>query len=84
MMLPWASLGLLTPLMTFFLVFFLGQCYSRFNEFFCMCYDVEAALQEVTMQALCHVKDGQLRWDMVRYVAAAGVIIYFRVTKLAE
>ena len=33
-MVPWAVLTLLTPLMIFFLVFFLGQCYNRFNIFF--------------------------------------------------
>lgn len=83
-MLPWVTLGLLTPLMTFFLVFFLGQCYSRFNEFFDICIAIEQGVQEIAMQTLVYVKDERARWDANRYATAAGMIIYFRVVKVAD
>ena len=36
------------------------------------------------MQVLVHVKDEKARWDVVRYMTAAGMIIYFRVVKSAD
>jgi len=83
-MLPWSAIGECTGLMTFFLVFFLGQCYNRFGEFFDICVSIETSVHEVAMSASVHVADAQDRWDIVRYLTAAGIIIYFRVTKLAD
>ena len=85
-MVPWGSLGLLTPLMIFFLVFFLSQCFSRFTDYFNTCMDIEAAVQDLTMVALTAITDEHQahKWDCVRYATAAALVIYFRVTDLAE
>ena len=83
-MLPWGALGLLTSLMIFLLVFFLSQCYSRFIGFFTTCISIETSVHELTMIVLTHMTDATARWDAVRYLTASGVIIYSRVTKLAE
>jgi len=86
-MVPWASLSLLSPLMIFFLVFFLSQCYNRFNSFFDTAMSIEKSVQDVTMLMLAHVTDpakAELRWDAVRYLTAAAMVIYARVTKIAQ
>jgi len=36
------------------------------------------------MQTLVHMKDPMQRWDVVRYLTASALVIYFRVTKLAD
>lgn len=85
-MVPWASLSLLSPLMIFFLVFFLSQCYNRFNSFFATSMAIEGSLQNLTMLMLAHVTDPakqKLKWDAVRYLTAAAMVIYSRVSKIA-
>ena len=42
---PWATLSLLTPLMIFFLVFFISQCYNRFMQLFNLCNTMETAVR---------------------------------------
>jgi len=81
---PWAGLSITSPLMVFFLVFFLGQCYTRFNKFFNICVAIETGIHETAMMTLVHMTDPILRWDVVRYLTASAIIIYFRVTHLAE
>ena len=83
-MVPWVVLSLLTSLMVFFLVFFLGQCYKRFNTFANVCNDINTSVQEATLHCLTHVKNAQARWDTVRYLTAAGMVIYFRVNDMAR
>ena len=85
-MVPWSVLSLLTPLMIFFLVFFLSQCYNRFNSFFATSMAIEGSLQNLTMLMLAHVTDPakqKLKWDAVRYLTAAAMVIYSRVSKIA-
>ena len=43
-----------------------AQCYGRYNEYFNLCFDIEASIQETTMQMLVHMKDAEARWDVVR------------------
>jgi len=81
---PWASLSLLSPLMIFVLVFFLSNCYARFTTFAGLCSNILCALQEVTLQSICHIENEQDRWDIVRYMTAGALIIYFRVTHVAD
>ena len=92
-MLPWGSLQLLTPLMIFFVVFFISQCYNRFMVFFNMCHAIEAAVHDITMLVLMHVQESKqlttqeahdVRWDCVRYMTAAALVTYSRVTAQAE
>jgi len=85
-MVPWASLSLLTPLMIFFLVFFLSQCYSRFNSFFSTAQAIERSVQDLSVLTLSHINDPAklgMRWDAVRYLTASAMVIYARVTKIA-
>jgi len=83
--LHWSTIGWSSTLMNFFLVFFVGQCYGRFNAFFKTTLNIEASVQETAMACLVHVtKDLTARWDVVRYLVASSLIIYFRVAKLAE
>ena len=84
-MVPWASLSLLTPLMIFFLVFFLSNCYSRFNSFFSTIQTIERSVQDLAMLMLSHVTDPskqEMKWDAVRYLTASAMVIYSRVTKI--
>ena len=74
-MVPYGTLGLATSLMVFFLVFFLSQCYTRFNDFFNTCMDMETAVHEVSMIALTYLGDEEhddARWDLVRYMVRAS------------
>lgn len=84
MMIPWKTVGMLTPLMVFALVFFLGQCYSRFMTFFYACQVMETAIQDVTVLMLTHASRHKHRWDSVRYLTAAAITTYGRVTDLAN
>ena len=84
-MIPWNSLGLSTSLMVFFLVFFLSQCYTRFNDYFNTFMTIEDGIHEMAMLALSNLSDKPAaRWDCVRYLTAAAIVIYSRVTKTAE
>lgn len=86
-MLPWGALTLLTPLMIFFLVFFLSQCYTRFTDFFNTSMAIESSVQDLTMLMLTHATQKEqvkYRWQAVRYLSAAAIVIYSRVTKLAD
>jgi len=82
--LPWKTLSLVTPLLIFFLVFFIGQCYGRFENFRSLAYDIETAVTETACHISIHIKDPLARWDVLRYLTASGVIIYFRVVDLAN
>ena len=84
MMIPWKAVGALTPLMVFALVFFLSQCYSRFMTFFYACQLIETAIQDLTVLMLVHAKKHKHRWDAVRYLTAAAMTTYGRVTDLAN
>jgi len=84
MMIPWKAVGTLTPLMVFALVFFLSQCYSRFMTFFYACQLMETAIQDMTVLMLVHAKRHKHRWDAVRYLTAAAMTTYGRVTDLAN
>jgi len=84
MMIPWKAVGTLTPLMVFALVFFLSQCYSRFMTFFYACQLMETAIQDMTVLMLVHAKRHKHRWDAVRYLTAAAMATYGRVTDLAN
>ena len=84
LMIPWKAVGTLTPLMVFALVFFLSQCYSRFMTFFYACQLIETAIQDLTVLMLVHAKKHKHRWDAVRYLTAAAITTYGRVTDLAN
>jgi len=81
----WSTLGLSTTLCNFFLVFFLGQCYARFQNFFKLCLQIETSVHETAIVCLTHIAhDVDARWDVVRYLTASALIVYFRVGKVAE
>lgn len=81
-MLPWAALGMLTPLMIFALVSFLGQCYARFMAFFYACQRMETSIQDMAILMLTHATLHRYRWNVVRYMTAAAMVMYARVTDL--
>lgn len=83
-MVPWVALGMITPLMTFTLVFFLSQCYSRFMTYFYACQRIETSIQDLTILMLCHASAPADRWDAVRYQVAAAMTMYMCVTDLAK
>ena len=84
LMIPLAALGLLTPLAIFFLVFFVNNCYSRFNMFFNTCQTIETSVHELAMIVLTHLKDDDHRWDAMRYLTASAVLVYARITDIAK
>jgi len=84
-MIPWTTLGISLPLMSFFLVFFIGQCYTRFCQHFTTVIAIETSVHESAMACLTHmVDDVDAPWDVVRYLTASALIIYFRTFKLAD
>jgi len=83
-MLPWAALGVLTPLMIFALVTFMSQCYSRFMTFFYCCQLMETAVQDLAVLMLVHASSHADRWDAVRFLTAAAMSLYMCVTDLAK
>jgi hypothetical protein len=83
-MVPWGAAGLISSLMTFALVFYLGHCYSRFMNFFYACQRIETSVQDLTVLLLVHAKKHRDRWDCLRYMTAAGIVLYARVTDLAQ
>ena len=76
--LPWSTIGILSGLLTFYLVFFNSQCYGRFNTFYTACTTIAGTLQEVAMQVSTEM-EGEDRWDCVRYLLAAAILVYMKV-----
>jgi len=90
-MVPWQGLSLTIPLASFFLVFFIGQCYGRMMKLFDITVNMETSVHETAMLCVTHIKpadgpdeDEYASWDVVRYLTASALIVYFRASKLAD
>jgi len=78
--LPWKLTGVPTSLLTFFLVFYSGNCYTRYYAFYSKCTGMSGAV-------MCWV--GLLRvhfpkatpdklWNLCRHIVASVYILYFQ------
>ena len=52
--------------------------------FYYCCQQMETSIQDLTMLMLVHASGPGDRWDAVRYMTAATLVLYARVTDLAN
>ena len=67
-----------TALMAFLLVFYNGQCYSRFIGFYEACTGMMGASQELVELIAVHLAEQPVaKWDAVRYLIASVLLTYY-------
>eukprot|EP00967_Tisochrysis_lutea_P137642 scaffold247426_cov33-Tisochrysis_lutea.AAC.1 len=67
-------------LLAFFLVFFNGHCYTRFNGFYNATTGMMGATQELIELISVHLADEPVaRWDAVRYTISSILLTYMKV-----
>jgi hypothetical protein len=79
--LSFSSVGMLTSLMTFMLVFFNGQCFTRYQGYYSACTGISGTCQEMAQMTAVHLMDQpDVKWDVCRYLVTSALLIYMKVT----
>ena len=78
---PLKTMGILTALLSFFIVYFTSQSLARFTTFYQSCTGISGSLQQIASQTSVHLADYPVeRWDACRYMLSAACLVYMKVT----
>ena len=76
--LDWKSTGAITSLLTFFIVFYGTQCYSRYMMFYGHCVGLIGLCQEWSALAKVYLPDdATARWNAARFIPASMHILFY-------
>ena len=74
----WKPVATITGLLTFFLVFYGGQSYSRFQMFYADCVGLNGMLMNWTCLVRLHLPaETNVQWNAVRLILASMHILYY-------
>ena len=74
----WATVKTVTSLLTFFVVFYGGQCFTRFQMFFGHCIGVGGVCMNwAALVRNYYPPDADARWNAVRLILASMHILYY-------
>ena len=77
---PWKIVGIITGLLSFFSIFFAGQCYTRYTALYSACRTIFSCLQSICCIMSVHAPDDMdSRWQGARYLTASALVMYARV-----
>jgi len=80
-----AAVAIPSGFMSLLLVFFNGQCYTRYISFYTSCVGMTGALQEIAeTTSVIMATHPQERWDVCRYCVAAAICVYSKVVDLSQ
>ena len=87
---PWAfplqfsAISIPSGLMSLLLVFFNGQCYTRYVNLYQACTAMGGSVQELAQLSATHaMATPDARWDATRYLLASVMMVYMKVTDIA-
>jgi len=80
--LPWKLTAVPTSLLTFFLVFYSGQCYNRYYAFYNHCMGMSGAVMAYTGLLRVHLPKASpdKLWNLSRYMVASVYLLYFQLS----
>jgi len=77
---PWKMMAATSSLLAFFVVFFSGQCFARFSHLYDACTRMMGMMQVIASMTSVHLEnDPETRWQGLRYLGAAVLILYAKV-----
>ena len=78
--LPWKLTAVPTSLLTFFLVFYSGNCYTRYYAFYAKCTGMSGAVMCWVGLLRVHFPQASAEklWNLTRHVVASVYILYFQ------
>jgi len=78
--LPWKLTAVPTSLLTFFLVFYSGNCYSRYYAFYSKCTGMSGTVMCWVGLLRVHFPkaSAEVLWNLSRHVVASVYILYFQ------
>ena len=78
--LPWKLTGVPTSLLTFFLVFYSGNCYTRYYAFYTKCTGMSGAVMCWVGLLRVHFPKAtpEKLWNLSRHIVASVYILYFQ------
>ena len=83
--LKFTAISIPSGLMSLLLVFFNGQCFSRYCSLYDHCMGMHGTVQEFAQLSAVHaIADPAKRWDATRYLLASVMILYMKVTDIAR
>ena len=76
--LDWKAAQAMATVLTFFLVFYTGNCYTRFYEMHNHCIGIQAVMQEwaIAIQGHFHNTSPQVKWNLMRHMLGAAELHY--------
>ena len=78
-MLPWSIVGVPTSLLTFFLVFYSGNCFARYYALYGKCMSMNGAV--MSWVGLCRIffnsASSETLWNLSRHMLASVYVQYF-------
>jgi len=77
---PWKLTGVPTSLLTFFLVFYSGNCYTRYYAFYSKCTGMSGAVMCWVGLLRVHFPKAtpEKLWNLSRHIVASVYILYFQ------
>ena len=80
--LSWKLTGVPTALLTFFLVFYSGNCFSRYYAFYTRCMGMSGAAMAYTGLLRVHLPKAspEKLWNLARMVVASVYLLYFQLS----
>lgn len=80
--LPWKLTGVPTALLTFFLVFYSGNCYTRYYNFYNKCMGMTGSVMSYTGLLRVHFPKAspEKLWNLSRYAIASVYLLYFQLS----
>ena len=74
---PWHEIAMISSMLSFFVIFIASQCYTRFVHLYDSCMAMAGTTQVIAAQASVSLEgQGAARWQGVRYLLAAVMIVY--------
>ena len=76
--LDWKAAQAMATVLTFFLIFYTGNCYSRFYEMHSHCIGIQAVMQEwaIGIQGHFHNASPEVKWNLMRHMLGAAELHY--------
>jgi len=74
--LEWKAALVPTSLLTFFVVFYVSNCYERFFQLFGCCVGITGCVHEWAYLVRTHFSDKELRWNLMRVMIGAVQVHY--------
>ena len=82
--LKFSAISIPSGLMSLLLVFFNGQCYTRYVNLYQACTAMGGSVQELAQLSATHaMATPDVRWDAARFLLASVMMVYMKVTDIA-